>query len=238
MFLEVAWCMPYYLLTSSVGKCFTVDVAPSTTITIAYSAPDLALSDDPNEDLSKKRTTARIMNILVTHKLPPGVKPANAREKKTALGGRLKEQLSKREGTIEYTTGSGEGLVEVCAQAASASQRIPLRVAIQVFQGTGRSSAEKLVRKLSQGGMRTGAELLTEHSSRLTSEIGSLSSWIKEISKNAEYFKQKEVSLHDKSVALQNAAKYWPIFRMFVLISAAFLQTHYVVTFMKRRHIV
>jgi hypothetical protein len=231
--------MPYYLLTSSVAKCFQVDVPGQTTVTIAYSAPDLGLSDEPTEPV--KRTTARSMSLLVIHNISPGAQPNYAHKPAPKPpSGRYREQLTNRDGTIEYTTGPHEGPLEICAQAASASRRIPARIAIRVFRDTVVSSGRKLVlQKLAQGQViRSGAEQLSEHSSRLTEELSRLSDHIDQITGAAEYTKEREKLLHDKSLSLQSAVKFWPIVRMFVLIISAYMQTHYVVSFMKRRHII
>jgi hypothetical protein len=243
--LGLAAGMPYYMLTSSVSKCFQVDVPPQTTITIAYHAPDLDTGDDDPPD-AKPRSTARHMNIVVSQPTAAADDKASRQRREASAttqlaSGRIREQLSKRTGSIEYTTAAAasEGLVEICAQALSASKRVPVRIALRVFQDTKAVTGRKLVlQKLAQGQViRSGAETLLEQSSRLTDELLSLSSRVHDISESADYMKEKERSFQDKTVSLQQAVKYWPMFRIFVLVSAAYLQTHYVVSFMKRRHI-
>lgn len=233
--------MPYYMLASSIAKCFHVDVPPQTTVTIAYSAPDLNVDDEPVD--ANQRTATRSMSIVVMQKSPSGTHrtpPHHHRERAAkAPSGRIRQQLTQREGTIEYTTGIQQGLVEICVQAIAASKRWPSRIAVRVFQDKLESSGRKLVlQKLARGQViRSGAEQLTEQSSRLTDELKRISNHIKQIAGTAEHTKQREKALQDRSLSLQNAVKFWPIFRMFVLISAAYMQTHYVVSFMKRKHI-
>ncbi|GKY95364.1 hypothetical protein MPSEU_000498200 [Mayamaea pseudoterrestris] len=239
--LNLALSMPHYILTSSVAKCFQVDVPSQTTIAVAYSTPDLGLSNDAVE--TTKRTVSRSMSLLIVHKVNPGGTHRTSQHNRSpakAPTGRFREQITKRDGVIEYTTGAHEGPVEICAQAASASKRTPVRFAIRVIQDAIETSGHKLVlQKLAQGQViRSGAEKLTEHSSRLTEELSRLLKHINQIANTAETMKEREKSLHDRSISLQRAVKLWPIIRMFVLVSAAYMQTHYVVSFMKRRHIV
>ena len=230
--------LPYYMLTSSQAKCFQVDVPSQTTITIAYSAPDLGLGDEPID--SKKRTTTRNMSLVIVHKTPPGARRKPPRDPSaTPPTGRLKKQITERDGMVEYTTGPDEGPVEICAQSTSASKRVPSRIAIRVIDNAAELGGRKhLLQRLAMGQViRSGAEQLTEHSSRLAEELSRLSTHINQITGSAEYMKEKEKTVHDRSLSLQKAVKFWPMFRMFVLIVAAYLQTHYILSFLKRRRI-
>ena len=226
------------MLTSGQAKCFQVDVPSQSTITIAFSAPDLGLDDETFD--SEKRTTTRNMSLIIVHKVPPGTRRKAPQDPATTPPtGRLRKQITERDGIVEYTTGPDEGPVEICAQSASASKRVPSRIAIRVFDDAAEFGGRKhLMQRLALGQViRSGAEQLTEHSSRLAEELSRLSTHIHQITGSAEYMKEREKTVHDRSLSLQKAVKFWPIFRMFVLIVAAYLQTHYVLSFLKRRHI-
>jgi len=69
------------------------------------------------------------------------------------------------------------------------------------------------------------------------SELSTFEGRAKDLLKNSEFSKEQEVKFHNKSVKLNNAVKYWPIFRILVLVVAGYVQATHVITYMKRKHI-
>ena len=54
----------------------------------------------------------------------------------------------------------------------------------------------------------------------------------------AESMKNEESEFHQRSIDINSAAKWWPIFHIVVLLITGFTQANNVVTFFKSRHII
>ena len=160
--LPVVECAPYFMLTNTRPKCFTVEGPRATTLTVSYYAPDMVLlpeddsevvaenaPDQNNKEnaglderfnrrfqdkmraLQRAGKTLTDVSIVVYQK---GETVSSARERSaTTGGGRVREELTTRKGSLEYTTSlSRDAPVEICVQSMAAQLKSPERMSLIV----------------------------------------------------------------------------------------------------------
>jgi hypothetical protein len=173
------------------------------------------------------------MNILVMQKSSPGAPRStyarNAGNAEKTPTGRLREQIDARQGIFDFTVGQDAGIVEVCVQAMTASIRNPSRVALRVWN---KDSIAYQQPRLGD------VERLTRHSSTLEQQLRHIMFTLEEITLNADQMKDRQNDFQSTSLSLKKATNFWPAVRIFVISAAGFLQAHYVISYMKQRHIV
>jgi hypothetical protein len=186
-----------------------------------------------------KSRKMRDMSISVSQKA--GLTGALAsRQRRTSQGeqvtgqGRVREELSKRQGSIEFMTGDSDGTVDICMQSIIANSNNPSRFSLNVTMAPEveeKKEEEKETDVLER-------DLVKTHMSRLERDLSTLTSRIKSILSSADFNKDQEVAFHEQSVAMNRAATYWPIIQLIVLLITGFTQANHIVRFMKSRHIV
>jgi emp24/gp25L/p24 family/GOLD len=146
--------------------------------------------------------------------------------------GRLRQQLDARTGVLQFQTDHRDaGLLEVCVQSFSAKHDAPSRVSVLVRRksesrvGGITSSGEEDVRKLSM------------LSNVISADLTRFEQRARELGANSDQARDQEKEFHGQSIKLNRAVKYWPIFRMVVLVVGGYAQVTHVVRFMKSRHI-
>jgi hypothetical protein len=146
--------------------------------------------------------------------------------------GRIRHQLDARQGVVEFQTHSRENTpVEICVQSYSSSPVAPARISLHVRRKSDRPggaadvAAEEDVKKLSLLSNIISADLIKFE--QRTRELGG----------NADQARDQEKDFHGISVKLNSAVKYWPIFRMVILLVGGYSQVTHVVRYMKSRHI-
>jgi hypothetical protein len=204
--------------------------------------------EDKLERMKNKKM--RLMSITVTQK--NGLSGALAsRQRKTynrgesgvSGQGRVREELTKREGTIEFLTGDADGSVDICVQSILASRENPSRTSLNVTMQTTRESEEEEDEKTEEKKPKDGDEGNLPHDavksqmSRMERDMVTLNNRVRACLSNADFNKDQEVAMHDQSVAMQRAATYWPIIQLLVLLVTAFTQVNHIVRFLKSHHI-
>lgn len=148
--------------------------------------------------------------------------------------GRLRQQLESREGVMEFITGELDGMIEICAQAFSASARNPARIHLRVHRKAPRPKTSEAEIQLTTS---SDTERFNAHSSRISNELAHFEGRVRELAANADYAKEREHEFHEQSIALNKAVKYWPIFRIAILLLGGYIQVSRVISYMKSRHI-
>jgi hypothetical protein len=258
--------VPYMLLSSGGSKCVSVDAPRHTTLRVDYFVPDLMVEDEEElkletdavnsvseteprteegldsrfNDYQKRRMEllkkarhgrkGHDTNILLYQREEGSTFHRRGKANPTGSG-KIRQQIDQRAGSVEFRTGEVDGPVEVCVQSYSASRQLPVRVALNV---TSKASEEPPVIPLQYADI---AEQLNVHMSKITVDLKRSQEKLKNIMANAGYAREMEVGFHGKSLSLSTAIRYWPMFRMAVLIFAGFLQVRHVVQYMKSRRI-
>ena len=158
--------------------------------------------------------------------------------------GRIREELTKRDGVINFQTNELDGKVDICVQSIVASTKAPARISLNVTveptEGgddttTSKDAAEKepMLGPLGMESSEVKAQM-----GRFERDLATLKSRVKNIISNADFNKEQAVEFHEQSVAMNRAATYWPIIHLCCIIIAGFMQATNIVSYMKQRHIV
>jgi len=162
----------------------------------------------------------------------------------TSGTGRVREELTQRNGKIEFLTGEEGGTVEVCVQSILASTKKParfyFRVDMKAFdQGYGGSEDDEVEQKEAKTKNPDHLEHkeITTKMSRLERDLQTLQNRVKACSNNADYNKDQEALFHEQSISMNRATKYWPIIQLTVLIVTGITQANHIVRYLKTHHI-
>jgi len=191
--------------------------------------------------IKNRSIKTRDMNILVVSRpmasLSKTIVTKNPLMNKNMGTQKLMYQLEKKEGTLEFVTGGFDGHVEICVQSLSATKVNPSRIALNVaIRATADPNAVVDQPKNEPPLVLDPTAMLTFATSGITDEMSRLHGRMREIVSNAEYSRDVEVSFHQQSVALNKAVRYWPAFRIFILVVAGCIQVSSVLGYMKSRH--
>lgn len=189
----------------------------------------------PDGDPKSKR--AKDMNILVLQREAVGITASRStliHRMKNQGSGRIRQQIETKQGTFDFVTSASEGPLDVCIQVYSATRQQPARVALQV---TTKRAVSAVAPSDASSPFNNDVDRLNAHSSLITEDMKRMGLRLKEIGSNANYAKEREKEFHGKSVDLNKAVKYWPMFRVLVLVLSAYIQVNHVVTYMKSRRI-
>jgi len=168
------------------------------------------------------------ISIVVYQK---GDTASSAREWKVSTGmagsGRLRKELTERQGTVEYTTGARDAPVEICVQSMAANPKNPSRVALLIsqFMKPSKEQKEEQERQAQQ------------HMSKLAGELLTLQKKADMILTNADYAKEQEVDFHELSLQMNRASQFWPMIHVSILLLTGFTQANHILRFFKTRHI-
>jgi hypothetical protein len=158
--------------------------------------------------------------------------------------GRIREELTERQGTIEFLTGDTDGPVDICVQSisayASSPSRFMLNVTIEQSMDVEQQEVmdkQEVRDKQNDGVDRLETSEVKAHMSRLERDLQTLTNRVSTILSNADGNKDQEAVFHDQSVSMNRAATYWPIIRLIVLLVTGFTQMNHIVRYMKTHHI-
>lgn len=180
------------------------------------------------------------MSITVTQK----VSQHFSRERRSADSdrvkgqGRVREELVRRQGSIEYRTDDDDGTVNICVQSIVASKENPQRIHVNVVvdEETASDSSDDEPEKKTTAMLAQAGEV-KQTMTRLEKDMHSLTNRAKTILNSADFNKEQEVGFHDQSIAMNRAASYWPIIRLVFLFVTGFAQVNHIIGFMKTHHI-
>jgi emp24/gp25L/p24 family/GOLD len=177
------------------------------------------------------------MNILMYHREQD---MGFSHHHRKASGGtqKLRQTLEQQRGRIEFLTGDADGLIEICPQAYGATRLNPSRISLKVTSQSEVSDDQKVARKLLNQGPSLEEEFLVKaQGSQISQELQRMEEKVYELISNSESSKEREVDFHNQCVKLNRAVRYWPMFRILILLVAGYMQASHVIRFMKARHI-
>ena len=209
---------------------------------------DARWNDRMKEKLSRiKSKKVRDMSITVSQKGGDAGALAS-RQRRTQMSldeqvkmtatGRIREELTKQQGTIEFLTGATDGTVDICVQSISAHASSPARFMLNVtVEQTMDPEEQEVMDRQNNGVDPMETNEVKAQMGRLERDVAVLTNRASTILSNADVNKDQEVAFHDQSVAMNRAATYWPIIRATVLVVAGFSQANHIVRYMKTHHI-
>jgi hypothetical protein len=189
-----------------------------------------------------KQKKMRDVSITVTQKA--GLSGALASRQRKRYGdekvtgqGRVREELSQRQGSIEFLTGEEDGQIDICVQSIIANRNSPSRISLSVTMAADGEDSEDEDPSVDAGGATVDHEAAKTQMSRLERDLQTLSNRIRAIMNNADFNKEQEVAFQDQSVAMNRSAMYWPIIQLLVIVVTGFTQAHHIIRYMKSHHI-
>jgi hypothetical protein len=190
------------------------------------------------KDIHLSITPRDAMGGVVMSRRPGGL----GEEEERQLPQKIRQPLESESGQIGYYTGHLlGGTIEVCVQSYTATVEMPSRVSLDIHElDDSKAVDEELAEKrraLTKEQVEAENKLVKEETSRITSELMRMHRRAKSVGGDARYSKDREEAFHNLSVSLNKAVRYWPLFRMAVLLVGGYLQVTHVVSFMKSRHI-
>lgn len=186
------------------------------------------------------------MTIMVFRKSTEGMFRMD-RENPITGTGHMRVQVDQPKGDIHFYTGNGGGMLEICQQSYKASSRNPRRLGLHIQKRaataeervknavivTNQEDTKKIIPKTKE----ISNAALTVETSRISVEMGRMEEKMRELASHSEQSMDMEQEFHKKQLTLNRAARFWPIFRMAVVIVAGIVQTVIAVRVMKSRHI-
>lgn len=160
--------------------------------------------------------------------------------------GRVREELTKKEGFINFTSSDDGGdSVEICVASMTASVNRPVRFHLNVVTSEwlllGITSKTEEDAKKERDEVAAAVEFQAQEAkqsmTRLERDMSTFTRRVKSILDRADVNKDQEVSFHDQSIAMNRAASYWPIIRLVFLFLTGFAQVNHIIQFMKSRRI-
>lgn len=253
-------CTPYFLLTNTRPKCFTVEGPRGTTIKVVYDAPDMVMLPEDDSELLEKKQRAQenkehagldeLFNRRFLDKMQ-----ALQRVGKTLTDvsmvvyqkGDTVSSAREWKATSGADTGSGrvreelrvrQGTVEFTTGARDA----PVEICVQSMAANSKNpsrialfvSQQVKVTKEQKEEQERQAQ---QHMSAIAGELLQLDEKADMILTNADYAKEQEVEFHEQSLAMNKASQYWPMIHVGVLLITGFTQANHIIRFFKTRHI-
>lgn len=241
--------MPYLILDTTSVKCVRVDVSAELVVTVAYDAPDLLPTETYTEDqTSKNRRKEGLLghdlSITLTQKEDTmyGWPDKNRKRSKTTGTRKLRKIVDTEQGTLDFYTGNTAGLLEICVQSYKATPSKPRRIGLSIKQraATVQERTQNAPIAKEQENIPDNVltnSILTVETSYISVELENMDQKLVELASQSARSKDMEHEFHSKSIHLNKAVQYWPIFRIVVVVFAGLVQAHLVVSYMKSKHI-
>jgi len=248
--ISSAYGVPVFILTKKDSRCLQIDVSQEHVITIEFYAPDFAVYKD--EDTASAKGRRNMMSFIPLSDIGISVelKQDNkfgwidkTRKRVKPTGTRtLRQSVEAEKGTMQFYTGNTAGFLDICIQAYKATPSKPRRIGLNIKKKGAtlqeqqqNAPLQKKQEEFSDKDLSNS--ILTVESSHISIELEKLESKMSEMASNAERSKDIEQNFFSKSVDLNKAVVYWPLFRIVVVMIAGFVQAHLVVSYMRSRHI-
>jgi len=174
--------------------------------------------------------------------------------------GRIREELTKQYGTIEFLTGGDDGTVDICVQSIVANRNSPSRIAFNITMKADddeeermneeeeddaiddevareKKKKEKEEAKKKKKNATEDHEVAKTQMSRLERDITTLTSRVRSLLNNADYNKNQQHAFMDQSISMHSAATYWPIIQVLIIIITGITQADHIIRYMRTRHI-
>lgn len=258
--------VPYFLLTNTRPKCFTVEGPRATTLIISYDAPDMVmLPEDDSEALANskqreqpdsrphggldERFNKRYQDKMVAMQragrnmadisivtYQQGDTVSSGREWKVAGGD------SSASGRVRQELTERQGKLEF---TTNASRDTPVEICVQSMAANVKNpsrvaltiSQNVNVNKQSKEKKQEQEREAQKHMSKLARELSQLDRKAALVLTNADYAKEQEVEFHELSLKMNQASKWWPMIHLGILVITALTVINHFIRFFKNRHI-
>jgi len=231
MLLRFTVGAPFYVVTSPVPKCVTVEVPSETMVHVSWEIPDLFNKLDSAG--RQKQTILTVSQTASDTDSPASQRFAEAFKEKREKDKNNKrrksksptktEVIDKPSSKIMYETET-DGPVQVCIRSQGATTHNPVRMSIVIE--TGPDAAHYL------------HEEQEHHLSKVQMRFLTLQDSLHAILKEADVAKQRETEFHNQSISMHAASRWWPIVQIMVLLITGFTQVSAMVNFFKSKRLI
>lgn len=155
---------------------------------------------------------------------------------------KVRVQLEEKKGEFFFRTDDiPYSYVEICVQSYFASAGDPSRIGITVTSSEDSPQIEKDgMKDLSPEDIETihkSNRVIRSQTSGITQELVRLEKKLRDIMRDINQSSRQTADHQEKSLKLSKAVRYWPIFRVCVLLVGGYFQVSHVLGYMKRHHI-
>ena len=157
---------------------------------------------------------------------------------------KLREQIESRQGSIFFRTQDiPHSVVEVCVQSYFATPDDPSRIGLTLRTSEDDPDIDKEGSKVGGltpeeiGTIQQSNRVIRSQTSGITQELVRLEKKLRDITRDINQSSRQTREHQQKSLALSQAVRNWPLFRALVLLLGGYLQVSHVLKFMARRHI-
>jgi len=252
------------LLTSPNVKCMKLDPTINQEIIVEYHFPDIITfdgdelsNDDPSiskDDISAQNSAQYKRKLqeaqAKNHPLYDNIKitmaqrvEASSEKRKRWRRNRnnrdrkeevipqgteyLSESVQQQRGTLKFLSSPSEpGIVEICLQsqpAGTGEKAIRFSLDISIKEYVDPDLAKKEIGK---------------HVSKMEQELRALQTKVKYLIQRGNQDKEEEVGFHDKTITVNKAMRFWPMFHIFVLILVSVFQVNHIIKFFQKKNMI
>jgi hypothetical protein len=155
---------------------------------------------------------------------------------------KVRVQLEEERGEFFFRTSEmPTSVVEVCVQSYFASMMDPSRIGLNITSSDDSEEVEEEgIGSLSDEDfqiIKDSNRVIKEGTSVVTKDLVNLEKKLHNIMKDINHSAKQSADFQEKSLKLSKAVRYWPMFRISVLLIGGFFQVSHVIGYMKRHHV-
>lgn len=146
---------------------------------------------------------------------------------------RSRTVITENRGNLTFVTApDSDGVLEMCVQSLKATEEDPVRFSLNIETSSVVPEEVKNEKKTKND------QVVQGHMSRMQADIKGLERKLEMIMNVAETAKDMEIATHDRSISMNKASQYWPMFHILVLIITGYTQASHIAKFFRKHHIV
>jgi hypothetical protein len=155
---------------------------------------------------------------------------------------KVRVQLEEQRGEFFFRTSEmPSSVVEVCVQSYFASTTDPSRLALNIMSSDDSEKVEEEgIGSLSDEDVETikaSNRVIKEGTSTVTKELVNMEKKLHNVMKDINNSAKQSADFQEKSLKLSKAVRYWPMFRIAVLLIGGYFQVSHVIGYMQRHHV-
>lgn len=222
--------LPQIMVNSPKSKCFFMEVPADTQLRVTY-------------EVSGKFDFEAFAPTYITVVTTPSQAIIDMINLGQGPSDRLKERLKKEKPTsmeiteptqsFEHHVKGDDAKVQLCVRSSKASPTDPFLIHLQVeivdvIKDFFQSLAEK----------RPPMADVEHHWSFLETQMDRIEHEMHRIIREANFFRERDASYHQKMDGLNKATVFWPMLHCFIIVLTGFTQANHVIAFFRKRRII
>jgi hypothetical protein len=148
--------------------------------------------------------------------------PRDPRSRAIEGSHKIRHRIHYPEDSFQFLTGTFDGHIVMCLFLFSASETHPVHMTLNITQRPTLYDPEAHDHPDRQHTV-----------SPITNELRNMERLLLELSTGANSNRDRTVGYHRLTLSLNQAVRYWPIFKIIIMVLTGALQVHYIVRYMK-----